>query len=134
MSDELIAVHSEDRSEDTAQTDGLPRLAGIGPNATGTDDLWMGRVTGEPGEDSAPHHHGEAETGGYILSGNTRIFYGENYDECVDLEPGDFVYVPPFTPHVERNLNEDQPVEFVTVRTPANITENLTVDPDLPPR
>lgn len=134
MSDELIAIHSDDASDDTAQTVGLPRLAGVGSETTEADELWMGRVTGEPGTDSDPHHHGEAETAGYILSGETRIFYGENYDKHVDLGPGDFVYVPPYVPHVERNLKDEQPVEFVTARTPSNITVNLPDEPELPPR
>lgn len=134
MSDEVIAIHSEDASEKTAQTGGLPRLAGVGSETTGADELWLGRVTGEPGKDSDPHHHGEAETAGYILSGETRIFYGENYDEHVDLSPGDFVYVPPYLPHVERNLSDEDPVEFVTARTPENITVNLQDEPDIPPR
>lgn len=134
MADEIVAVHSDAASSDTAQTDGLPRIAGIDADTVGADNLWMGRVTGEPGEDSAPHHHGEAETAGYILSGETRIFFGDEYENHVDLGPGDFVYVPPKVPHVERNLNEDQPVEFVTVRTPANITINLDDDPELPPQ
>jgi uncharacterized RmlC-like cupin family protein len=28
-----------------------------------------------------PHHHGEAETGAYLLSVRARISFGENYRE-----------------------------------------------------
>jgi uncharacterized RmlC-like cupin family protein len=88
----------------------------------------MGRVTGPPGMDSGPHHHGEAETGGYVLSGSARIYYGENYAEEVDLFPGDFIYVPGFIPHIETNLSKTEPIEFVTCRFPGNIVVNL--DPE----
>ncbi len=129
--DEVIAVKADETSDDTAQTEGLPRLAGVSGDTTGAQSLWMGRPTGPPGMDSGPHHHGEAETAGYVMSGETRIYYGEDYDEYVDLEEGDFVYVPPYLPHVERNLSDTEPVEFVTARSPGNIVVNLDDDPDL---
>jgi len=134
MPDELEVIKAENMTDQTAQTGGLPRLAGVGTETTSVESLWMGRATGKPGEDSEPHHHGEAETAGYILSGETRIFFGENYQKHVDLSRGDFIYVPPYVPHVERNVNDDEPVEFLTARTPANITVNLSDDPDIPPR
>lgn len=129
---QLIAVKADELSDNTAQTEGLPRLAGISDETAGANSIWMGRPTGEPGMDSGPHHHGEAETAGYVLSGQTRIYYAENYSEYVDLGPGDFVYVPPYFPHIERNLSDTEPVEFVTARSPDNIVVNLDDDPDLP--
>jgi uncharacterized RmlC-like cupin family protein len=128
---EVIAIPADELSDDTAQTEGLPRLAGVSAETTGASSIWMGRPTGEPGMDSGPHHHGEAETAGYVLSGESRIYYGEAYDEYVDLGPGDFVYVPPFLPHVERNRSDTEPVEFVTARSPDNIVVNLDDDPDI---
>jgi uncharacterized RmlC-like cupin family protein len=77
-----------------------------------------------PGTVSGAHHHGDAETGVYILSGRTRIYYGESYKEYVELESGDLMYVPPFIPHIERNMGTE-PVEFVVVRIPRNIVINL---------
>ena len=128
---EVIAITADELSDDTAQTEGLPRLAGVSGDTTGASSIWMGRPTGEPGMDSGPHHHGEAETAGYVMSGESRIYYGEDYDEYVDLGPGDFVYVPPYLPHVERNRSETEPVEFVTARSPDNIVVNLDDDPDI---
>jgi uncharacterized RmlC-like cupin family protein len=90
-----------------------------------SEGLWVGRVTGEPGMDSGPHHHGEAETVGYVLSGQFVLFYGENFAEQVELGPGDFIYVPPFVPHIERNLSATESVEFVSIRRPDNIVVNL---------
>lgn len=131
---EVIAIPAEDLSDDTAQTTGLPRTSGVSAETCGAKNLWFGQPTGPPGMDSDPHHHGEAETGGYILSGHCRIYYGADYDKTVDLGPGDFVYVPPYLPHVERNLSDTEPVEFLTTRTPGNIVINLDDDPDIPPR
>jgi len=131
---ELTVVKSDKTDYDTAQTEGLPRLDGVSSDTTDAANLWLGQPTGEPGMDSEPHHHGEAETAGYIISGRAEIFYGENYDKKVEMEPGDFVYIPPYLKHVERNASETEPVAFVTARTPDNIVVNLDEDSDIPPR
>jgi uncharacterized RmlC-like cupin family protein len=128
----LLVVRGGTLSSNTAQTVGMPRRAAISKETTGAQHLWVGRVVGEPGMDSGPHHHGEAETCGFILSGTPRIYYGEEYAEFVDLEPGDFIYIGPFVPHIESNPH-DTPVEFITARSPDNIVVNLDLAVDLSP-
>jgi uncharacterized RmlC-like cupin family protein len=120
----VVVIRKADLTDSTAQTSGMPRRAAISPGDGRSSRLWMGRVTGHPGMNSGPHHHGEAETCGYILSGRCRVYYGEDFTDFVDLETGDFIYVGPYVPHIEANPN-DEPVEFVTVRTPDNIVVNL---------
>jgi uncharacterized RmlC-like cupin family protein len=116
---EVSVTKAAELDKQTDQTHNLPRKTGIhAPN------LWMGRVTGEPGGDSGAHHHGEAETAGFILSGTTTILYGDQYEQSVHLKKGDFVYVPPFAKHIERNLSSE-PVVFITARNPENIVVNL---------
>jgi uncharacterized RmlC-like cupin family protein len=129
-------VRGADLSQETGQTTGAQRLVAVGPNDDATarsSRIWMGRVSNEPGMRSVPHHHGEAETAGYILSGNARIYWGEGYEQYVDLETGDFCYVPAYLPHIEANLSDTDPLVFLTCRTPDNIVVNLEdvdVDPD----
>ena len=78
-----------------------------------------------PGYRSVPHHHGEAETGGYVLSGRARIYFGERFEDYLDMSEGDWVFVPPFMPHVECNLDRNKPLTWMTTRTPENIVVNL---------
>lgn len=125
----IMIVRAADMTGDTAQTVNLPRLEGISQEQTGSQGLWMGRATGPPGMDSGPHHHGVAETGGYVLSGHCRVYFGDGYGQFFDMGPGDFAYVPPYVPHIERNLSSTEPVEFVTARFPNNVVVNLDHDP-----
>jgi uncharacterized RmlC-like cupin family protein len=118
-------IRAGEDSEQTAQSAGMARRAGIDRSSTGAERLWMGRVTGPPGMRSAPHHHGEAETGAYVLSGHCRVYYGEGLAEYVDAGPGDLIFVPANTPHIEANISEDEPAEFIVVRSPSNIVVNL---------
>lgn len=118
-------------SGETAQTSNLPRRSGVSQQTTGAKAIWMGRATSAPGKDSGVHHHGEAETAVYILSGHARIYYGEDFGEYVDLGPGDFMYVAPYAPHIERNLSQSEPVESLAARTPDNIVVNLDITLDM---
>jgi uncharacterized RmlC-like cupin family protein len=118
----------EDRS--TGQSGGAVRVSGVGKEHTPATRIWFGKVSNEPGYRSLPHHHGEAETGGYVLSGVGRIYYGENYAQWIEMTEGDFVFVPPMMPHVEANMSTTQDLVWLTARTPDNIVVNLDDVPD----
>jgi uncharacterized RmlC-like cupin family protein len=112
-------------SKDTAQSDGAVRVSGVSRSHTPATKLWFGKVSNQPGFRSVPHHHGEAETGGYVVEGRGRIYYGENYSEWVEMTQGDFVFVPPYMPHVEANMSTTDELVWLTTRTPDNIVINL---------
>ena len=113
----------------TGQSGGAVRISGVSAQHTPATRIWFGKVSNEPGYRSLPHHHGEAETGGYLLRGRGRIYFGEGYGEWVDMAEGDFVFVPPLMPHVEANMSTTEELVWLTARTPENIVVNL---PDIP--
>src|SRR5579884_3097156 len=117
----------------TADSGGAVRVSGVSIQHTPATKLWFGKVRNEPGYRSVPHHHGEAETGGYVLSGRARIYFGKNFEDYIDMAEGDWVFVPPFLPHVECNLDRNRPLTWMTTRTPENIVVNLpqVADADL---
>jgi uncharacterized RmlC-like cupin family protein len=109
----------------TAQSGGLQLITGVGPQHTPATKLWFGKASNPPGFRSLPHHHGEAETGAYLLSGRARIYFGENYGEYVEMSEGDFMFVPPFLPHLEANMSTTEELWWLACRTPENIVVNL---------
>jgi uncharacterized RmlC-like cupin family protein len=109
----------------TAQSGGAVRISGVSREHTPATRIWYGKVFNDPGFRSLPHHHGEAETGGYVLKGHGRIYFGEEYREYVDVHEGDFVFVPPELPHVEVNMSTTEDLVWLTARTPDNIVVNL---------
>lgn len=110
---------------DTGQSAGASRVSGVSIQHTPATKLWFGKVHNLAGYRSAPHHHGEAETGGYVLSGRARIYFGERFEDYYDFSEGDWVFVPPFMPHIECNLDRNNPLTWMTCRTPENIVVNL---------
>jgi uncharacterized RmlC-like cupin family protein len=109
----------------TGQSDGATRISGVSIQHTPATRLWFGKVHNLAGYRSVPHHHGEAETGGYVLSGRARIYFGATFEDYLDMSEGDWVFVPPFLPHVECNLDRNKPLTWMTTRTPENIVVNL---------
>lgn len=120
-----VVTRAGEEDRDTGQSGGAVRVSGVGPKHTPATKIWFGQVSNEPGYRSLPHHHGEAETGGYVLRGHGRIYFGENYSEYFDMTAGDWVFVPPYMPHVEANMSTTEELVWLTTRTPDNIVVNL---------
>ncbi|MEU5343292.1 MULTISPECIES: cupin domain-containing protein [unclassified Streptomyces] len=120
-----VVTRAGSESGNTADSGGAVRVSGVSAQHTPAQRLWFGKVSNEAGYRSVTHHHGEAETGGYVLSGRARIYFGEKFEDYVDMAEGDWVFVPPFMPHIECNLSRNKPLTWMTTRTPENIVVNL---------
>ncbi len=111
----------------TPQSSGMKRLEAISGSLVGSESLWAGVMLTEPNTSSSVHHHGSLETVVYVLAGESKVRWGRRLENEVDLEPGDFVLIPPFMPHQEINPSSDQPCEWVVVRSgPEAVVVNLT--------
>lgn len=120
-----VVTRAGEEDTNTAQSGDAVRVSGVSIQHTPATKIWFGQVSNTPGYRSLPHHHGEAETGGYVLRGHGRIYYGENFSEYQDMKAGDWVFVPPFMPHVEANMSVTEELVWLTTRTPENIVVNL---------
>ena len=99
----------------TPQTPGMQRVAAVSRKLAGSSGIWAGVTVVQPHVASGKHHHGELETVIYVVSGHGRIRWGDNLEYQEEVEPGDFIYVPPFIPHQEVNPS-DEPSQWVIVR------------------
>ena len=117
---ELRVIRGGDLSGSTAQTTGMQRSAAISGDLVGARELWMGRTVVGPGANSGDHHHGESETGIYVVSGHpVFVFRDPGSGEITRLEtnPGDYVWVPPHVPHREENPSPDVAAVVVIARS-----------------
>ena len=111
-------------ASETAQTPGMIRKPAIHKESTGASKIWFGTVTCAPNYKGPPHHHGEAETAAYVVSGYVRVYYGEDFKDSVEAGPGDYLFVPANTWHIEENPY-DIPCEQFLTRGPDNIVINM---------
>ncbi|HXB47982.1 MAG TPA: cupin domain-containing protein [Streptosporangiaceae bacterium] len=117
---QLMLIRSGELSGATAQTSGMVRSAAISGDLTGARSLWMGRTEMPPGTNSGNHHHGESETGIYVVAGTPAfVCRDQATGELIRLEtePGDYVWVPPHVPHREENLSADTAAVIVVARS-----------------
>ncbi len=123
----LRQIRPGDLTGDTGQTTGMRRREAISGKTVGSEKLWMGQTHVAPATASGDHHHGEAETAIYVVSGHPRFVFADGADEAVlETEPGDYVFVPPFTPHREENPVPDEEAVVVIARsTQEGIVVNL---------
>jgi uncharacterized RmlC-like cupin family protein len=116
----LRHVRAADVTADTAQSAGMQRYAAISGATVGSERLWMGRTHVAPSTHSADHHHGESETAIYVVSGSPEFVFLDpetGAETRLRPEPGDYVFVPPYTPHREENNDPEHEAVVVIARS-----------------
>jgi uncharacterized RmlC-like cupin family protein len=109
----------------TAQSGDCVRLSGVSSTTSPASKIWFGKVSNGPGFRSPPHHHAEAESAGYVVKGHGRVYWGEKFEEYLDIHEGDFVFIPANFVHVEANMSPTDELHWMTCRSPDNIVVNL---------
>jgi len=122
----LIHVRAGELSGDTGQTSGMTRREALSGKSAGSEKLWMGQTHVAPGVNSGDHHHGEAETAIYVLSGTPAFVFADG-DKEVRLQtgPGDYIFVPPYVPHREENPGEEEAIVVIARSSQEAIVVNL---------
>jgi uncharacterized RmlC-like cupin family protein len=122
----LRHVAASETSADTGQTDGMTRREAISGTTVGSAKVWMGQTHVAPRTASANHHHGDSETGIYVVSGHPVFVFAEHGREVrLTPDPGDYVFVPPFTPHREENPGDEEAVVVIARSTQEAVVVNL---------
>jgi len=81
------------------------------------EHLWMSRIVIHRQVGVSPvHHHAESEAAIYALRGRSAYFFGPELRERIDLEEGDFLFIPAWAIHAEAVLSAD-PVEIIMARS-----------------
>lgn len=113
-------------SADTNQTTGMTRREAVSGATVGSRKVWMGQTHVAPATSSGDHHHGEAETAIYVLTGHPVFVFADGDEEVrIETEPGDYVFVPPFVPHREENPGGEEAVVVIARSSQEGIVVNL---------
>lgn len=122
----LRHIRGAELTGDTGQTHGMTRLEAISGKTVGSAKVWMGQTHVAPHTNSGDHHHGEAETAIYVVSGRPSFVFAEGDQEVrIDTEPGDYIFVPPYVPHREENPTGEQAVVVIARSSQDGIVVNL---------
>jgi uncharacterized RmlC-like cupin family protein len=114
----LFHVTASSLTDQTGQTAGMRRVEALSGKSVGSQRLWMGQTHVSPDTSSGNHHHGDSETGIYVVSGRPEFVFFDGDDEVrLVTKPGDYIYVPPWAPHREENPDPDNEAVVVISRT-----------------
>jgi uncharacterized RmlC-like cupin family protein len=111
---------------------GVSLSTGVSRGSAGSEALCMHLLTIPPGTRGTPHVHDGHESAIYIADGEVEVWHGPGLAMRDVLRAGDFLYVPPGTPHLPVNRSAS-PLVAVIARTDPAEQESVVVL-DLPPR
>lgn len=109
---------------------GSEYMAGVVAETVGTEKLALQLIRIQPGVRSQAHSHGEHESAAYVLEGEVVTWYGEELLKHVTARPGDFVFIPPNTPHVAANYGDVEAVALMA-RSDPGAQEDVKTFPKL---
>jgi uncharacterized RmlC-like cupin family protein len=105
---------------------GLDYFEGISAESAGSTGIWMHLLEMAPGVSALPHLDENHETAILMLDGRARMRYGDGLAEELEVQAGDFLYIPPGMPHQPFNAG-DEPARAVIARTDPNEQESVVL-------
>ena len=105
---------------------GVTLTAGVSSQTAGAKALRLHLVIIPPGARGMPHYHAEHESAIYAVSGETEIWHGPGLAQRTIVRAGDFMYVPPGTPHLPVNRGTVTSVSVVA-RTDPEEQESVVI-------
>lgn len=109
---------------------GLTYTPAISAESVGAQALHMQLVTIPPGGRAKAHKHVSHETAIYALSGVSCLYYGENLEHHMQINPGDFLYIPADMPHLPYNPSPTETCVALIARTDPNEQESVVLLPE----
>jgi len=105
-------IKQEEIIPDLEYEKGLDIRIGINDASCGSSELTMGYTIVPPGVRNPAHFHPNAEAGFFILSGELKVYIGENRT-MTTVKPGTFVFVPKGEIHGLENPSKTEAATLV---------------------
>ncbi len=116
--------------ESYAGLQGLNYFGGISAQNVGAQALCMHLLKMPPGARAKAHLHENHETAIYLITGKAAMWYGPNLEHHLEMNAGEFLYIPAGVPHLPYNPGAAEAVAVLS-RTDPNVQESVRLRPDL---
>lgn len=110
---------------------GFSYFHGISAESVGSTGICMHFLEIPPGGKAKTHFHENHETSIYVLSGQGKMWWGDELEHVIEFGPGDMIYIPAGVPHLPANSSDTEPCSAVLARTDPNEQESVVLRPDL---
>ena len=105
---------------------GTSLVSGVSNRSAGAQALRLHLVMIPARTRGMPHYHDGHESAIYAVSGETEVWHGKGLGKRTVVRAGDFMYIPPGTPHLAVN-RADVTAIAVIARTDPSETERVVV-------
>ena len=120
------------RPDAAVEQQGLTLTTGVSRETVGSNALCMRLMMLPPGTRGTPHSHKGHESAIWVAMGEAEIWHGPGLCGRTVVHAGDFLYIPPGTPHVPVNRSETKMMVAVMARSDPAERESVILC-DLPP-
>jgi uncharacterized RmlC-like cupin family protein len=114
-------------SEDCRRSAGEQQPGGSGPSS-GAHALRLHLSMIPPGTRGMPHYHADRETAVYVVSGEADVWHGPGLVQRSAVRAGDFIYIPPGTPHLAVNRGDVTSIAVVAHTDPADQSGAVVIE------
>src|SRR5580692_752586 len=119
----IIRSHGEDCRRSVGD-----QQPGVSGPSSGAHALRLHLVMIPPGTRGMPHFHNDCETAIYVVSGEADVWHGTGLVNRSAVRSGDFIYIPPGTPHLTVNRGEVTSIAVVTRTGPADQADAVVIE------
>jgi uncharacterized RmlC-like cupin family protein len=117
----IIRSHGENCRRSTGEP-------GVSGPSSGARALRLHLVMIPPGTRGLPHFHAGCESAIFVVSGEADVWHGTGLVQRSAVRAGDFVYLPPGTPHLAVNRGEVTSIAVVARTDPADQAEAVVIE------
>lgn len=117
----IIRGHGENRRRSAGEP-------GVSGPVSGSHRLRLHLVMIPPGTRCQPHFHAGTESAVYVVSGEADVWHGTGLAKHSAVRAGDFIYIPPGTPHLAVNHGEVTSIAVVAGADPADLGESVVIE------
>jgi uncharacterized RmlC-like cupin family protein len=115
------------RGEDGRRSAGDPQPGVSGPSS-GKPALRLHLTMIPPGTRGMPHFHAGRESAVYVVSGEADVWHGTGLVNRSAVRAGDFIYIPPGTPHLAVNRGDVTSIAVVARTHPADQCDAVMIE------
>ena len=105
---------------------GASLVPGVSNRSAGAQALRLHLVMIPARSRGVPHYHDGHESAIYAVSGETEVWHGKGLVERTAVRAGDFMYIPPGTPHLAVNRADVTAIAVIARADPSE-TERVVV-------
>ena len=102
--------------------------SGVSGASAGARALGLNLVLMPPGSRGMPHYHDGHEIALYLVSGETEVWYGTDLAKRSTVRAGDFIYIPPGTPHLAVNRGDVTSIAVVARTDPDDDGRTVVIE------